>query len=371
MIAPLPSLECGSDPDTPSSTGSAGSKGPDAWAALLRTLGIDAGDLQKGAFLREFRNKAFRPPEWERAPTPQARLAARDERLWAPERTIAPLFEARFTQSLGEVETLARERLMTAAERGRGLRRIEGIPISSIQVTGRGTLESIRLGNNEVIRCDKLFYADRWGAISRIEGFPRALSFVRGREPVGVLQAIFIHEVPMAQGLQEGFFADLNRDSGEEIERHVWGYFSSDGTRSYWTVCFSPEEAEDNSAIARKLRKLKGALAKIFPTTPWLPEGKPDFISNVRSEQVRFEESVLYSKGEAPREPVGIETIAGVRFLTDGYGPSPALEQVGVALEAEGLIPELSDDGEPAGGEPRQRPDAEAERSKALDPEAF
>lgn len=370
MISPLPSLECGSDAE------GEGSRGPDVWAALLRALKVDGGTLQRGSFLREFRNKGFRAPAWERAPSPEARRTVRDEALWAPERTIAPLFEARFGLSLGELETRVRERLGEEAALAGKLRRVEGIPLASIQVTPEGRLESLRLGNGEEIACDRLFYADRWGAIPWIEGFPKGLSFVRGREPVGVLQAVFTHEIPLGTGLQEGFFSDLNKEAGEEIERHVWGYFSSDGTKSFWTLCFSPEEAEDNHAIARKLRKLKGSLEKMFPTTPWLPEGKPDFMSNVKAEQVRFEESALYSKGDAPREPVGIAGIGGIRFLTDGYGPSSALEQVGVALEAEGMIPALSPGFLPtgiagiAGIEGQQRSDPEAVRPDSPDTHA-
>ncbi len=141
----------------------------------------------------------------------------------------------------------------------------------------------------------------------------------------------------MAVDVQEGFFGAISREAGEETERHVWGYFTGDGMKSYWTICLSSDEAEDNHAIAKKLRRMKNSLDKMFTGTSWVPEGKADFLSNVRSEQVRFEDAILFSEGEDPREAITLDRLEGIYFLTDGYGPTSAFRQVDTALKAAGL----------------------------------
>jgi hypothetical protein len=166
---------------------------------------------------------------------------------------------------------------------------------------------------------------------------PKGLAFTRKREPMGVLQAVFAHEQPVAMGIQEGFFGTISREAGEETERHIWGYFTQDGMKSFWTICLSSEEGEDNHAIAKKLRKMKNALDKMFVGEGWVPEGKAEFMANVRSEQVRFEESILFSEGEDPREAITLDKLERVYFLTDGYGPTSALRQVDTALKAAGF----------------------------------
>jgi hypothetical protein len=352
IISPLPSLEASAES---SATG-----GAETWARLFAELGIEAGALRTGSFLREYRNKAFREPAWSRAPTPETRREVLEEYLWQPEWQLVPVFETRFALSLGELEGQLRERL---AEESRGIRRLDGVPLAGIQLKDK-KIESIRLGSGETLECEKLFFADRWSTISAIEGMPKGMLFLRGREAVGVLQSVLQHEIPVGAQTQEGFFAPLHKEAGEDIERHIWGYFSSDGRQSFWTLCFLPEEAEDNHNIAKKLRRLKGVLEKMFSSAPWLPEGKADFFSNVKGEQFRFEEGILFSRGETPSERIGLPGVEGVSFLTDGYGPSEALSQVRLALEAEGLLaaPNL-----PVGGLTVSGTDAEAEGANSAD----
>lgn len=360
MFPALPSLEAGE-----------GTTGPEHWARLTQCLGIEAGELRSGSYLREFRNKAFRNPSWEKTHTLEERRGVRDEELWAPERSIAPVHETRFALSIAEIESQVREKLLAKAEAGI-IRRIESIPLAAFEAPG-GLLESIKLGNGETIQCERFFFADRWGMISQIEGMPKGIPFVRSRDPVGVLQAALTHEVPVAAGATEGFFNTLHKEAGEEADRHLFGYFTSDGARSFWTLCFSPEEAEDNHAIAKKLRRMKNALDKMFPTQPWLPEGKPDFMSNVKGEQVRFEEGVVYAKGEPPRERVTLSGVEGLCFLTDGYGPGSALDQVGITLRAEGLFARAPREPEPRAGLATRSEvgaDSEAEGPDASDAEA-
>jgi hypothetical protein len=248
--------------------------------------------------------------------------------LWESERVLAPVFEARFTPTLAEVEAAIRAKLAD-------VRHIEGAPVQSLQIQEKNVV-SVTLASGEVIACSQVYFADRWtgrAGISRIEGMPKAMPFTRKRGEVGVLQAVFTHDLPETGALREGFFGPLHKEAGEEIERHVWGYFSSDGSKSYWTTCLSAEETEDNHAIAKKLRRMKSTLEKMFAGTNWAlhADGR-----NIKSEQVRFEESVLFSEGDALVEPISASGISNLFFLTDGYGPANAMTQVIAAMEQPG-----------------------------------
>lgn len=347
IVSPLPGFEIAAE-----------EKGGVIWAQLAQNFELNAGALTEGSFLREFRNKAFREPVWMKAPTPEDRREACNELLWTPERVFAPIFEARMQLSTAEIDALVREKLAEMPN----VRRVEGVPVQSIQTKG-GKIESVTLANSEVIACDRVFFADRWNTLGQIEGMPKGLAFTRKREPMGILQASFAHEQPVAVGVQEGFFGAISREAGEETERHVWGYFTNDGMKSFWTICLSSEEGEDNHAIAKKLRKMKNALDKMFTGTSWVPEGKAEFMANVRSEQVRFEEAILFSEGEDPREAITLDKLEGIYFLTDGYGPTSALRQVDTALKAAGFEIKIS---QPA---PEAAPDSEASENTGSESE--
>jgi hypothetical protein len=211
------------------------------------------------------------------------------------------------------------------------IRRIEEVPVGSLKLEGDQVL-AVVLGSGEEIACDAVYYADRWDALPRIQGLPKNLPFIRGREPASVLQAAFGHEFPIGNGLSEGFYGALHKESGEEFERHVWGHFSSDGLRSYWTLCLTGDEVEDNHQIAKKLRRMKSALDKMFTGSSWLPEGKPEFMTNGVGEADRFHEGVDFASGKPPEAPVTLPSLQGVCFVTDGYGISSALRQVAAAL---------------------------------------
>ncbi|MCM2278780.1 MAG: hypothetical protein NDJ89_11960 [Oligoflexia bacterium] len=319
-FAPLPSLEAG-----------LGFQGVAGWKLLSERFGIACGELQQGSFLREFRNKSFREPGWARQVEEPARLQQREESLWAPERTLAPLSEARFSAlTVNDIDSKLRETLLSGAYPW--IERIEGIPLASVRAEG-GRVVSIALGSGREIECERLIYADRWSELSKIQGLPKVLGFTRKRDPMGMLQALFAHEKPVGAAFSEGFFSALHREPGEEQDRHVWGHFSADGSRSYWTICIGAEEAEDNHAISKRLRRMKSGLDKMFAGTPWVPEGKAEFMANVSHEQVRFEEAFHFAAGEAPRSRTLVEGIEGMSCLTDGYGPSSALDQVVRELE--------------------------------------
>jgi hypothetical protein len=185
-----------------------------------------------------------------------------------------------------------------------------------------------------------------------IQGWPKNLPFVRGHDSAGVLQAVFDHAAPMGAGLLEGFYSVLHREAGEEFERHVWGHFASTGLQSFWTLCLTADEVEDNHQIAKKLRRLKAALDKMFTGTSWLPEGTAEFMATVSSEAVRFHEAVVFAGGERSDDPVRMPGLEALTFVTDGYGPSSALLQAARALG----LPENTIEGA-AGGAPEILPD--------------
>jgi hypothetical protein len=312
------------------------SVGAETWETLARGFGIDTGPLVHGTYLREFRNKAFREAAWTKAPTPETRREVRDELLGDAERVLVPLFEKRFTlMTPFEIEERVRAKLGQKDDKmGELVRRIEEAPLQEVIATD-GAVSSVRLANGQVLQADQVIFADRWNQIGQLEGLPKGITFHRKREPVGVLQAEFEHEIPMAAGVQEGFFGTLHRETGEDADRHVWGYFTSDGARSIWSLCMSPEEGEDNHTIGKRLRRMKNALDKMFSGSGWLPEGKADYLSNVRAERVRFEESILFTAGEVPERSPRVAGMDRLHFLTDGYGPTAAFRQVRALLGAE------------------------------------
>jgi hypothetical protein len=306
------------------------------WAHLARGFGLETGDAVTGSFLREFRNKAFREPSWTKAPTPETRQEVLNETLWAPERRLVPQWESRFSMTINEIENRIRALLTgdsaEGAEWRNSIRRIESLPVASLKVED-GKVRGVVLASGEELLSDQIYYMDRWSQLPAITGLPKNLPFIRRRDPMSLLQVTFHHVAPMGVGVLEGFFGSVHKESGEEFERHLWGHFSSDGLQSYWSLCLTGDEVEDNHQIAKKLRRMKNALDKMFSGSSWLPEGVTEFMANVSSEQVLFQDSVLFAEGEVPTEPLNLSGLHGITFGTDGYGPSAAIEQVGKILE--------------------------------------
>lgn len=325
MLAPLGSLEW--------------SPGVGFWIELARKLGVDCGEPKHGIFVREFRNKAFRLPAWSQAPSLEARAEVRDEVLWAPEQNISGVLEARFSRTLGEIEEELRKKL--TSENYSNLKKSEGVPVIGFK-SENGELRSVTLGSGEDLSCEYAIYADRWSALHGMEGLPKPIGFLRNLESMGVLQICFSHRPSLPMGVMESFFTTLQRETQgksknklskeEELERHIWGHLSSDGTRSTWTLCLTTEEAEDNHEIAKRLRRLKTLLDKVFSVGGIIPAGQGTFGATVIDEQVRFEENAVFASGSPLKEPAVLPELAGISFLTDGFGPSQSLFQVGTAL---------------------------------------
>ncbi len=310
------------------------SGGSQVWWELGKKFQPDLSEPQMGAFVKEFRNKAFRDPAWYKAPSMDARKEVIEEVLWEPEqRWVAPT-EFRFSLPILDLEDQIRAQL--TSDRYPNLTRLQGLPIQSLLTEKKDgeiqTVAGVILGSGEQILGSQVIYADRWSLLSGIENVPRPLSFLRKRDPVGVLQASFEHDPPLQGGVLQTFFAPMHREAGDKLERHLWGYFSSDGKRSVWTLCLSGEEAEDNHEIAKKFRKLKSGLDRIFQGSDIIPSGKESFTSTLVGEQFRFEEEAIFADGVPPEAPFEVNQLDGIVFLTDAYGPAYAMQQVGSGL---------------------------------------
>ena len=314
ILSPLPSYETGF-----------GTTGVEGWRQLAQNLGIELGEEHTGTFTREFKNKAFREPTWTKSSELEARQQERKETLWGPETNLAQLMEVRFDLSAAEIETAVRERLVST--QFTNLRRIEGNPVTGVKLDGSKVC-AVVLSSGEEIECESVIYAERWSLLPKVQGLPKGLTFTRGHEAHGLLQATFTHAGAVGIDVREGFFATMNREAGEEFERRLWGYFSSDGLKSYWTICLSADEVEDNHEIAKKLRRMKTTLDKMFTGSSWLPNPEQGFMANIRDEQVRFDEAMIFADTKAPSEPIRIDGIENLSFITDGYGPTRAFEQV-------------------------------------------
>ncbi len=317
LVSPLPVLEQG--------------QAARVWRELASRLGVDPGSVTSGSFLREFKNKSFRQAPWTRCPEGNERRDAREEALWAPELRAVPDAECRFEHSPAELEEQFRSLVMALP----GVERELEIGIQEFRTAAPGEGVEVVLTTGEALRAERVIFADRWNTIPVIQGLPKPIPFLRGREPMGALQALFNHSAPVGADRAEGFYGPIQREAGEEFQRNLVGHFFDDGRKSVWTLFMGSDEGEDNHEITKRLRRLKQALDKMFTGESWLPAGKAEFMATVTSEQVRFEEAVVFSAGDTVQKPESLPKLPGVFFLTDGAGLSASLEQVGELLGQE------------------------------------
>ncbi|MEN9723545.1 MAG: hypothetical protein RJB38_1531 [Pseudomonadota bacterium] len=305
--------------------------------ALASALGVETGErISGGSFLREFRNRSFREPVWNKAHSLEEKRERRSVELWKAEVALAPLEEVRWTRSLVEIEEDLRERLIAHP----GVTRREGLPLEAIEFAEELSVNEVESGaqdhanasvlvfaSGERLTADRIIYADRWSKLSAINGIPKVLAWNRGREPMGVLQVLFSHAQPMRPEVTEAFFTTLNRDAGETEDRHVFGHFFREGRESIWSTVISQEEGEDNHLITKKLRRMKQALDKMFSQSEWTSGA---FEATIQNEQVRFEEQLVFAHGTAPLKPQKLKKGRHADFafeaITDGYGVSAVLE---------------------------------------------
>lgn len=288
-------------------------------------LGADeVGSVTAGSGLREFRNKSFRPAPWVKSGTV--------EDFWEAESRFPILQEVVLSKNVYEIEEALRASLIQSfSEEDPGLVRWEDGLVSGFRVEG-SRVTGVEIGSGEIISTSQVLFADRWATFSQMTGLPKFASLNRKREPVGMLQVIFTHEPPMNAEIAEGLFTALHRDPGEEVERHVWGYLVESGRKSVWSVLLSADESSDNHQVARKLKRMKQALEKVFQ------ESHPvSFEKSVISESVRFEESVWLSQGETVRQPIEVPGASGLSIVGDGHGVEAACAQVSAWSNAVGF----------------------------------
>lgn len=307
--------------------------GARAWEYLAGLHGIETGPLASGNFLREFRNKGFRHPLWVKAPTPEKRAEVREAELWSSELQFCTDFEARFANmTVGELD----EQLRAVAASLSDVEVIDGDAITAAYFA-EGAFTGLKLSSGREIKAGSMIFADRWTDVASVSGLPKPFPGLRGREAVSALQLSFTHSAPVGgtEPRPEGFFGPIQREANEDFQRQVWGHFSSDGRKSHWTVALEAKELEDNHEIAKKIRRMKQAVEKMFTGPSWLPEGSADLISTITDEQVRFEEFVFFDGRKPVHQALTVEAYPGVHFMTDGYGPAAAFEQAFKLLAAQ------------------------------------
>jgi len=341
VLSPAPVLD---------SVSVAGGGAAGTFALLAEKHGVPCGLPRPVSAVREFRTKAFREPVWMKVADTDARRLERDDSYWIPETRFIPTLAIGFDRPLGEIERDLR-RVLLAHD---AVERIEtgSTPICGLEMSpaGSDSDETVRvvLGSGQKISGRRLVYADRWSKLAAMDGLPKPIPFARGRQPSGLLQVGFTHAAPegaSGQGLE--FVLGVHKDAGEEIERSLVGYFYDGGRSSVWTLALAPEELEDNHLIAKKLRRMKQSLEKVFTGEEWCgpalegssAQGSRDLLRTVSSEHVVFEEGAVFHAGEAPVKPSVLNSHRAFEFLTDGYGPSCSLVQVEVWIRS--TAPEL------------------------------
>lgn len=330
IYAPVPALESGD--------------GVGEWNHLVERLGIDAGEVTSGSYLREFKNKAFRFPAWLKAATPAGRLETRNVAIDPAEQRFVGVLEARFKEmSLYQIEQLVRDYLETSEK----VTQVnDDSAIMKVTRTEEGKL-LVQFKSGREILATRVIYADRLASLKQIEGLepvfenneapekdPIILAeWMRACLPVNALQLVFQHRTDLGEVPTEGFYTVPTREAGEKSDRRIWGYISED--QSVWTFLLTPEEGEDNKMITRKIRRVKQALNKMFLGSEWFPEECEKFTDTITKEQFRYEDGAVFS-GQTPlKTPLKVVGEFPLAVVTDGFGPASAFEQVGALLKDE------------------------------------
>lgn len=308
----------------------------EGWQSFANHYGIELSEMQRGNFLREFRNKGFRAPLWTQAPTPSDRKEVMLETLWEPELSLVGRLDAGFGRSWVDIE----EDLRTAVSSSENIIRKEGnYPLSISEEKGEWTAS---LEDGSAIQFSRLIYADRLDRLREVKGIPKKIiDGLRKYPRYSAVQLLLKHKKPVSVGLTEGFMFELQREPGEELQRHAFGGFFSGGSKSLWTVLLTSDELEDNHLISKRLRRIKQALNKAFQRPDWIddPHGKADFTEFTDSETVRVEESAVLDSKIREFLPVVWEGTP-VHFVADGLGPVASMQQLGMILDERWAIAE-------------------------------
>ena len=283
----------------------------------LRRHGIEIGELESGSFSRLHRTRGF------------VKIQEEIEALWGPEKRFVAPNECRIGMDLGWLESEWRQKLAELPN----VTILDDVPVKGIDVDDASGSARVDLGSGDSWTADLVVYADAWSLLEGwLRGHRKTVRMAHHWAPSGMIQAVFDHCERMGAGHFGGFVSAINKEAGEQIQRHVMGYFSADGLKSVWTSFLAPDEVEDNHLIAKKLRRMKQALNRTFVGSEWLPGGKKDFLSTVVSESVRFQAGRIFGEGEPPPNPVWIKK--QFLILTDGFGPLWGFKQLKGLREA-------------------------------------
>lgn len=306
------------------------------WQELASQVGSPVNVTAEGFFLREFRHKSFSPFEEDRISS-----------LWKAEQSLFSSSSCVLDLTLHEMEQRLRDHVLSLPS----VERVEGIPVKKIQFLD-DTIQ-VELASGQSYRCQQVFYADRLDLLRQIEGVPTALDVLGSSEqmPVarltdlyrkhpamGAVQVLFKHRLELPQDVSSremsfGFLLTPNKDSGETLERRIFGSFFDHGQQSIWTMLLTPEESEDNSEITKRLRRIKQTLNKAFHCAPWVRPDVKEFMEQVESEQLRFADRFFFEEGTLSDIPLlGVQSSEKSNprlvLLTDAQGPHFAIQQV-------------------------------------------
>jgi hypothetical protein len=286
-----------------------------ALTSAADSLAMSYGNkIERGFCHRVFKNKAFKLSNWKKA----------SEQTWLPEHSCLGEDECRM-EGLNPV--LIEEKLRASFDTHPLITRVERAPVLEFEIFEEGG--KIQFANGMLTAFKRFYFCDDPAALKAFPKlqtvFKNRMKGIRPSSRVGALQVVFHHSVPLKQGITNGLVIPMNRESGETFDRDVLGYFV-EPTRSIWTVFLNPSECEENHEIMKKLRKLKQSLNRAFEGPEFLPEGKKDFLSTIEREQVRFEESALFTEGDLD-SGTGTGNADFILFM-DSLGQTKAMEQV-------------------------------------------
>ncbi len=275
----------------------------------------NANPVETGLFHRVWRNKAFKLPVFKRGITLDAQEEALDALLWGPEKTQVSVREYRVGGLL--LTTLLRA-LREKCSAYPGLTVIEEHPLVDLSFAD-GQIGKAKFSHGKEVEFSRIFYGDRFSDLKTIPELAisaaPALTHIRSSEFVGLLQVYFDHPTFTPPVLDTGLMIPMSRDTGEQLDRNVMGFFTDNGS-SVWSAFITLDEGEDNHAIMKRLRKMKQALAKAFD--------QPDFMAAVTKERVVFEPRAIVAEGKVQNQYLSPR----VRVFTEITGLSRGLEMI-------------------------------------------
>ena len=295
----------------------------------LITDEVFAHPVECGIFHRVFRNKGFKLPTWKKTANLEAQKQAFEEMVWAPEQAYLGVQELRIAGlTPAKVEQDLRELFENHAQ----VKRVGSAPVVEVEVFEKGG--KIQFANGVIAEFKQFYFCD---SLTELKAIPKLFAIlkhqmgnVKSSNLMSALQVVFHHKESLNTFIESGLVVPMNRDSGDDFDRDVLGYFA-EPNKSVWTVFLQASECEENHEIMKKLRKMKQALNKAFDGPDFMPEGYREFMGTVEKEQVRLEASFLAVNGTFQESTSNHDFV----LLADSFGFSEVLEQIAKRFEIE------------------------------------